>query len=42
MELGVRDEFSEIKPPLWDHPIASDLLETVSGSIVVKPMVYGW
>jgi hypothetical protein len=40
MELGVRDKFSEIKPSLWDHPIASDVLETVSGSIVVELVVY--
>jgi hypothetical protein len=42
MELKVRDEFGEIKTSLGDHPIASDVLETVTGSIIIKPVVYGW
>jgi hypothetical protein len=29
MELRVGDEFSEVKPSLWDHSKATDVLETV-------------
>jgi hypothetical protein len=41
MEFGVGDEFGEIKTSLRDHPIASDVLETVTGSSIIKPVVDG-
>jgi hypothetical protein len=42
MKIKVGDEFSEVKPSLRDYSKATDVLETVSGSVVVKPVVDRW
>jgi hypothetical protein len=42
MKLGVGDKFDEIKTSLLDHSKTTDVFETVSDSVVVKPVVDGW
>lgn len=41
-ELRVGDEFREIKPSLRDHPNGTDVLETVSCSIILEPVLNRW